>query len=157
ETLAGCGRCDVCRALGEEGADVDAETATQLVRKALSGVARVQGRFGLQTALKLVHGDGDPRLERAGLTRFQTFGNLREYPQSWPLALLRRCVTAGGVSFTGGDRPVVVLPEEGRAVMKGARPARLLLPPMALRRRGSAARGRTLPSSTARSGRMAAV
>jgi ATP-dependent DNA helicase RecQ len=33
------------------------------------------------------------------------------------------------VDFHGGDRPVVVLTDEGRAVMRGDRPARLLLPP----------------------------
>jgi ATP-dependent DNA helicase RecQ len=129
ETLDGCGRCDVCRALGQGSASMDQEAATLLVRKALSGVARVHGRFGLQTAAKLVHGDADPRLERAGLTRVVTFGNLREHPADWLLALIRRCVTAGWVGFTGGDRPVVVLTEDGRAVMKGERPARLLLPP----------------------------
>ncbi len=57
ETLAGCGRCDVCLALGDDRADLDAETATLLVRKALSGVARVHERFGLQTVVKLVHGE----------------------------------------------------------------------------------------------------
>jgi len=45
------------------------------------------------------------------------------------IALLRRCVSAGWVSFEGVDRPVVTLTEDGRAVMKGERPARLLLPP----------------------------
>jgi ATP-dependent DNA helicase RecQ len=128
ETLAGCGRCDVCRALSGADERVDAETVSLIVRKALSGAARVHGRFGLQTAVRLVHGDADPRLERAGLTRVQTFGNLREHASEWLLALFRRCITAGWVSFTGGDRPVVVLTEEGRAVMKGQRPARLLLP-----------------------------
>src|SRR5262245_24720090 len=139
ETLAGCGRCDVCLALGHtDGGDFDAETATLIVRKALSGAARVHGRFGLGQAVKLVHGDADPRLERAGLTRVQTWGNLREHPEAWLLALMRRCVTAGWVSFTGGDRPVVVLTEEGRAVMKGERPARLLLPPLGRGRAGRA-------------------
>ena len=128
ETLDGCGRCDVCRALSGAGERVDSETATLIVRKALSGAARVHGRFGLQTAVKLVHGDADPRLERAGLTRVQTFGNLREHASEWLLALFRRCITAGWISFTGGERPVVVLTEDGRAVMKGERPARLLLP-----------------------------
>ncbi len=131
ETLDGCGRCDVCRALGRDGESVDSETASLIVRKALSGAARVHGRFGLQTAVKLVHGEADPRLERAGLTRVPTFGNLREHPAEWLLALFRRCVTAGWVSFTGGERPVVVLTEDGRAVMKGERPARLLLPVLA--------------------------
>jgi len=129
ETLAGCGRCDVCLALEEKPEAGDPERVTLIVRKALSGVARVHGRFGLQLAVKLVHGDTDERLERAGLTKVQTFGNLRDQPAPWLIALLRRCVSAGWVSFEGADRPVVTLTEDGRAVMKGERPARLLLPP----------------------------
>ena len=133
ETLAGCGRCDVCRGLEAEGEAGDPERVTLIVRKALSGVARVHGRFGLQTAVKLIQGEGDERIERAGLTRVPTFGNLKEHPGPWLLALLRRCVSAGWVSFTGLERPVVVLTDEGRAVMKGERPARLLLPPLTRR------------------------
>src|SRR5262249_40870780 len=89
-----------------------------------------------------------------------TFGNLKEHPESWLLALLRRCVTAGWVSFAGRDHPVVVLTEEGRAVMKGARPVRLLLPPhrpggraaatpAAARRAGAAAPSGTRGAGTA--------
>jgi ATP-dependent DNA helicase RecQ len=133
ETLAGCGRCDVCRGLEAEGEAGDPERVTLIVRKALSGVARVHGRFGLQTVVKLIQGEPDERLERAGLTRVPTFGNLKEHSGPWLLALLRRCVSAGWVSFTGRDRPVVVLTDEGRAVMKGERPARLLLPPLTRR------------------------
>ncbi len=129
ETLDGCGRCDVCRALEGAPEEEDAERTTLIVRKALSGVARVHDRFGLQTVVKLVHGEPDERLERAGLTRVPTHGNLKEHPEAWILALLRRCVSAGWVSFSGRERPVVVLTEEGRAVMKGERPVRLLLPP----------------------------
>jgi len=147
ETLHGCGRCDVCVALaaggGEGAGEHDAEAATLIVRKALSGVARVHGRFGLATAVKLIRGEGEPRLEQAGLTRVPTFGNLRDHGEAWLVAVLRRCVAAGWVSFTGGDRPVVVLTDEGRAVMKGERPARLLLPPAAgprATRRGDGAR-----------------
>ena len=134
ETLHGCGRCDVCRALGDDAPVQDPEAATLLVRKALSGVARVHGRFGLQTAVALIHGDADERLERARLSSTPTFGNLREHPREWLTRLLRRCVTAGWVSFTGADRPVVTLTEEGRAVMKGDHPARLLLPSAAVER-----------------------
>jgi ATP-dependent DNA helicase RecQ len=136
ETLAGCGRCDVCLALSEAPETDDPERVTLIVRKALSGVARVHGRFGLQLAVKLIHGDADERLERAGLTKVQTFGNLKDQPPPWLVALLRRCVSAGWVSFAGVDRPVVTLTEEGRAVMKGQRPARLLLPPATRRATG---------------------
>ena len=99
-----------------------------IVRKALSGVARVHGRFGLQLAVKLIRGERDERLERAGLTTVKTFGNLQEHAAPWLVALLRRCVSAGWVSFAGVDRPVVTLTDDGRAVMRGERPARLLLP-----------------------------
>ena len=131
ETLAGCGRCDVCLALGEDPEAGDPERVTLIVRKALSGVARVSGRFGLQLAVRLIRGEPDERLERAGLTGVKTFGNLKEHAAPWLVALLRRCVSAGWVSFAGVDRPVVTLTDEGRAVMRGERPARLLLPPEA--------------------------
>ncbi|MBI2217283.1 MAG: ATP-dependent DNA helicase RecQ [Candidatus Rokubacteria bacterium] len=130
ETLAGCGRCDVCQALAHGDQAQDPDTVTLVVRKALSGVARVHERFGLGMVLKLIRGEDDPRLQRAGLTRVPTFGNLREHPDDWLLRVLRRCVAAGWVSFSGGDRPVVLLTAEGRAVMKGTTPARILLPPL---------------------------
>jgi ATP-dependent DNA helicase RecQ len=146
ETLDGCGHCDVCQALQHD--DSDAEEVSLLVRKALSAVARAHRQFGLQAVVKLLRGEPDPRLARAGLDRTPTFGALREHPEAWLLRLLRRCVTAGWVDFTGGDRPVVVLTDAGRAVMKAERPARLLLPA-----RGRAAKA---PASPGRGARTAA-
>ncbi len=134
ETLAGCGRCDVC--LGLAASVADEEERTLLVRKALSGVARIHGRFGLMAAVKLLRGAEDERLERAGLQRTSTFGVLSEHAEEWLQRLLRRCVTAGWVEFEGGDRPVAVLTEEGIAVMRAERPARLLLPAIDLGRPG---------------------
>ncbi len=136
ETLAGCGRCDVCQTLTQGDGVQDPDATTLLVRKALSGVARVHERFGLGMVVKLVRGVDDPRLEAAGLTHVPTFGNLREHSEEWLLRLLRRCVGAGWVSFSGGDRPVVLLTDDGRAVMKGTRPPRILLPPLQRRAPG---------------------
>ena len=135
ETLSGCGRCDVCRALAHGGADDDEAEVTLVVRKALSGVARVQGHLGMHAVVQLLRGVHDERLARAGLEKTTTFGVLAEHPEEWLLKLLRRCVTAGWVEFSAGDRPVVRLSESGRAVMKAERPARLLLPPAGRRDR----------------------
>jgi ATP-dependent DNA helicase RecQ len=129
ETLAGCGICDVCEALGESRSGQDPEDAALIVRKALSGVARVHGRFGMTAAVQLVRGVADDRLVRSGLDQTTTFGALRECGDEWLMRLLRRLVTAGWIEFSTGDRPVVRLTEAGRAVMKGERPARVLLPP----------------------------
>jgi ATP-dependent DNA helicase RecQ len=126
ETLAGCGRCDVCREIG--GEQVGDEETSLMVRKALSAVARVDRRYGLTAAVKLLAGLPDPRLARAGLDRTPTFGALREHSEPWLTQLLRRCVTAGWVDFTPGEKPIVLLTSSGRAVMKGDRPARLVLP-----------------------------
>jgi ATP-dependent DNA helicase RecQ len=126
ETLGGCGVCDVCRSLG--GEEADPETTALVVRKALSAIARIHGRFGLGLAAKLLRGTEDERLERSGLDRTPTFGALAERTDDWLARLLRRCVTAGWVDFEGGDRPVVLLTDSGHAVMRGDRAARLILP-----------------------------
>ncbi len=149
ETLAGCGICDVCETLGESRSGHDPEEVSLIVRKALSGVARVHGRFGMTAAVQLVRGSADERLLRAGLDQTTTFGVLREHTEEWLLRLMRRLVVAGWVEFSTGDRPVVRLTEAGRAVMKAERDARLLLPPRgrlasataAARRRGRGATG----------------
>jgi ATP-dependent DNA helicase RecQ len=127
----GCGHCDVCESLAEPADETD---VTLVVRKALSGVARVHNRFGINVAAKLLRGVEDERLEWSGLRRVPTFGALADRKEEWIVRLLRRCVTAGWVDFTGGDRPLAVLTEGGREVMHGRRSARLLLPPAASRR-----------------------
>lgn len=158
ETLQGCGHCDVCRSLSEADVGASEEETSLTVRKALSAVARVRGRFGLQLVARLLRGAADPRLERSGLDRIPTFGCLAEHSDDWLLRLLRRCVVAGWVDFSGGDRPVVMLTAAGRAVMKGERPARLVLPPRLLRSstgRGHAGAGREPGSTPGRARRSA--
>jgi ATP-dependent DNA helicase RecQ len=143
ETLAGCGRCDVCTDLDEDEADDDVAETTLIVRKALSAVARIHRRFGLTAAVKLLAGAADPRIERAGLDRTPTFGALQGHPEEWLTRLLRRCVSAGFVDFTSGERPMLQLTGAGRAVMKGERPARLVLPRAHSRGVSSPAAGRS--------------
>ncbi len=133
ETLSGCGNCDVCRSLDDEDA-ADPEEVTLMVRKALSGVARVHRRFGLHAAVKLLRGVDDPRLARSRLDQTRTFGILSDRSDEWVTRLLRRCLTAGFVDFHGREHPVVVLTSQGQAVMKGQQPARILLPPDGLGR-----------------------
>ena len=141
EALAGCGHCDVCDRLDAPEA-ADPAQVSELVRKGLSGIARVHRRFGLRAAVQLLRGQRDPRLERSGLDRTRTFGVLADHSEEWLLRLLQRCVVAGWVSFDGEERPVVLLTATGRAVMRGERPARIVLPEAVIARapgaRGSA-------------------
>jgi len=140
ETLSGCGNCDNCSALGEPEEADQGETAT-IVRKALSAVARTHARFGIQAAVKLLAGVADPRLERSGLHQSRTFGALKEKNEEWLMALLRRCVTAGWVDFTPGERPMVLLTPAGKTVLFATGPVRLLLPPEQIASRDTASHG----------------
>ncbi|MEE9382639.1 MAG: ATP-dependent DNA helicase RecQ [Nannocystaceae bacterium] len=126
EVLGGCGRCDACQTLASEGRD-DAAVSL-IVRKALSAVARVNGRFGMMAVVKLLLGQVDPRLTRVGLDRTRTFGALAGEAERWVTRLLGRCITAGWVEISHDSRPVVSLSRGGIAVMKGESPVRLLLP-----------------------------
>jgi len=138
ETLAGCGICDVCErlAVGSDHDEFSLQDATEIVRKALSGVARAHVRFGLGAVVKLLRGEQDERLARSGLARVSTFGVLSGFDGEWLLRVLRRCVTAGYVGFSGAERPVVHLTESGAQVMRGALPPRLVLPPLRRERAG---------------------
>jgi ATP-dependent DNA helicase RecQ len=109
-----CGRCDVCLELEDDSTQAD--EITLIVRKALSAVARING-------------DTDLKLERMGLTQVTTFGILKDRQLPWLVSLLRRCVTAGWVAFSGGDRPVLFLTQKGHDVMMGKSSVRLRLPP----------------------------
>jgi ATP-dependent DNA helicase RecQ len=139
ETLAGCGRCDVCLALADVGEDASADETALVVRKALSAVARIHGRFGLGAAVALLRGDADERLQRARLDQTKTFGALADRSEEWLWRLLRRCITPGWIDFEGSERPVALLTAEGAEVMRGDRPAKLLLPSAARRGSGAAA------------------
>lgn len=141
EALSGCGHCDVCESLTEPDARDEAER-TEIVRKALSGVARVSGRFGMRAAVSLLRGVADPRLARSGLDGTSTFGVLADHPEEWLMRLLQRCVSAGWVGFRGEDRPIVEITATGREVMWAKRPARILLPPARTRPEARGGRSR---------------
>lgn len=130
ETLGGCGRCDVCLELAHHSTITEKQTenAQVIVRKVLSATARVHNRFGLQVAINLLRGTADSRLEWSGLAKTPTFATLREYPEDWLRRVFRRCMTAGWIDFTSGNRPFLVLTRSGHLVMTGKTPAHILLP-----------------------------
>jgi len=133
ETLGGCGHCDVCERLEQRGDEAASRVASDkealLVRKALAGVARNQGRAGLTAVSEMLHGTDNERLRRLGLTELSTHGLLKDHPKAWVLALLRRTVTAGLVDLTTGEFPIPYLTGPGIATMKGEEPVRVLAPP----------------------------
>lgn len=130
ETLGGCGHCDVCVALDDAGTTDDAtsEETTLVVKKALSAVARAQKRAGLGAIGEMLRGVSSERMRKFGFSDLSTFGLLRDRSEAWVAALLRSLLSAGWIDLTPTEHPVPYVTRPGADVMKGAQPARIVLP-----------------------------
>jgi ATP-dependent DNA helicase RecQ len=132
ELLGGCGHCDVCQALDgaeDETPRVGESEATKLiVQKALSGVARARERGGLVAVAEMLRGADSEKMRRFRFNELSTFGLLKEYGEDWVVALLRAMIAAGWIDLTATDHPVPFLTRSGVDVMRGAAPARIVLP-----------------------------
>ena len=82
------------------------------MRKALSGVARAQGRAGLTAIAKMLHGEADAQITRMRLDRLSTHGLFAEHTLAWVRALLRRLISGGPRGHHHGPLPDAV-PHQG--------------------------------------------
>jgi ATP-dependent DNA helicase RecQ len=124
-------QCDVCRR-GTRCASTSMcpRARLTLVRQLLSGVARVNGRFGIKAAAELLAGVENERSQRGGFAQTKTFGLLKVRSLKQIGRMLDRVLEAGlARQFDpyGNFRPVVELTPRGVKVMRGeAKPPALL-------------------------------
>jgi len=126
ETLKGegCHACDVCQARAAESGEPAPTAAPIMAVKVLSGIARLNGRFGLAMAAKVLTGSKDRMVLQFGLQRLSTYGLLSEYTQDqvqqWIKELISQgCVVSRRTSIGEKIYPVLELTSRGRAVMTG--------------------------------------
>jgi ATP-dependent DNA helicase RecQ len=117
-----CGGCDVCRGSGERPKGAE-ESDPLLGVKILSGVARLRGRFGQGTAVKMLTGSRDKNLEKFGLDRLSTYGLLADYAQEqvdkWVQELTAKGLIKQERAVLGEKNyPVLVLTPEGKEAMR---------------------------------------
>ena len=116
-------QCDVCRGMLVEG-DIT-EDVTLLVRQLLSGVARMNGKFGLIAVAEVLAGLASERTQRWRLDQLTVFGLLSKHPSKTIIAMLHRVVEAGLARLRdpeGLRRPVIELTPQGMKVMKAETP-----------------------------------
>ncbi|HKQ61572.1 MAG TPA: ATP-dependent DNA helicase RecQ [Candidatus Polarisedimenticolaceae bacterium] len=128
-----CGTCDVClgwrRGAGRALDDAEFER----VRIALSAVARLSGRFGVERVAQVLAGSQTRELLERHLDRLPTYGKLAELSLDDVKNLLGVLADAGLIERRGieGGRPgafVLALSAEGVAVMRGELRPELPLP-----------------------------
>jgi ATP-dependent DNA helicase RecQ len=122
-----CGCCDVCRdAVGGESRPPSAEEAI-IVRKALSGVARMsrrtadgwEGRYGRGRIVQMLSGSRSQEIFNGGLDQLSTYGILKEKGLGYLNALMRSLADAGLVLTVNGEYPLLTLTPLGDSVMQG--------------------------------------
>ncbi len=122
-----CGSCDVCR---EEGAgDARPPTGEEdlIVRKTLSGVARMsrrtkngwEARFGRGRIVQMLAGSKSQEIITARLDQLTTYGILREKGAGYLNSLMRSMADAGLVQTIAGEYPLMTLTPLGDKVMRG--------------------------------------
>jgi ATP-dependent DNA helicase RecQ len=123
---ARCGNCDIC--LETAGpARPPTEDEALIVRKALSGVARMsakidggwQPRFGRGRIVQTLVGSRSQEILSAQLDRLSTHGLLKSEGVAYLNQLLRELQDSGMLISSGGDYPMVTLTRLGDEVMKG--------------------------------------
>lgn len=119
-------RCDVCqRGEADDRMLVVSDEAVMLIRQVLSGVARLNGRFGIGAVAELLTGGESERSTKLGWPQWSTYGLLKAHPQKTVVGWLHRLLEAGLIRQVDPDRtfrPVLELTESGAAVMKAQRP-----------------------------------
>ncbi|HDR14607.1 MAG TPA: ATP-dependent DNA helicase RecQ [Desulfobacteraceae bacterium] len=128
-TEENCGACDRCldgEAKSTESSPRSPRVDPIVAVKILSGVARLNGRYGASTAARVLVGSTGKKLKSAGLHRLSTFGILKKYTETQVLTWLKELETQGCVltrqhRSPGRSYPLIELTEVGRAVMTGQR------------------------------------
>jgi ATP-dependent DNA helicase RecQ len=123
---ARCGNCDIC--LETAGpARGPTEEEVLIVRKALSGVARMsvkiggrwQPRFGRGRIVQTLVGSRSQEIMQAQLDRLSTYGLLKSEGVAYVNQLMRELQDAGMLISSGGQYPMMTLTPRGDEVMKG--------------------------------------
>lgn len=128
ENAGVCGSCDVCREGGAGESRPPTAEEEMLVRKALSGVARMsrrnsegawEGRFGRGRIVQMLSGSRSQEVITAGLDKLSTYGILREKGAGYLNGLMRSLAEGGLVYTQTGEFPLLTLTPLGDQVMRG--------------------------------------
>src|SRR5438270_12342534 len=126
EDPARCGNCDICLETAGPARAPGADEAL-IVRKALSGVARMSGRgsegweprFGRGRIVQTLVGSRSREIIQARLDQLSTYGLLQSEGVAYLNQLLRELQDVGMLISSGGQYPMVTLTQLGDEVMKG--------------------------------------
>ena len=132
-----CGTCDVCiNSFGGDAREPSSDDELMIVRKALSGVARMsrkrgaqwEGAFGRGRIVQMLMGSKSQEIKRVRLDSLSTYGMLKSCGTAYLNELFRSMHDAGLVFTQRGEFPLLTLTPRGEKVMLGKSSCRLVWP-----------------------------
>jgi ATP-dependent DNA helicase RecQ len=131
-----CGTCDVCRDEGSGVSRPPTEEEMMIVRKTLSGVARMsrrtatgwEARYGRGRIIQMLAGSKSQEIIGGGLDKLTTYGILKDKGTGYLNSLMRSLTDAGLVITVTGEFPLLTLTARGDKVMRGASSFQLVWP-----------------------------
>ncbi len=121
--VTNCAACDIC--LGDTE---PVEDAVVIAQKILSGVARVQERFGVNHVVSVLRGDNTEKIRSMGHDKLTTYGLLREHAKTEVRDWIYQLISQNVLKQEGDEYPILKLNEASWEVMKKQRTVRLLKP-----------------------------
>ncbi|MGD0652062.1 MAG: RecQ family ATP-dependent DNA helicase [Verrucomicrobiia bacterium] len=134
EAAEHCSVCDNCLAHVTAAARLPTEEEIVIIQKALSCVARVNGRFGRARVAQTLVGSRSKDVVDARLDRLSTYGLLLDVGADYVWSLLDTLIRAGCVALSSGKYPTLSLTELGGDVMRRKKNITLPLPDLPTKR-----------------------
>lgn len=137
ETSPGiCGSCDRCQAAGGSEFREPTEEESLIVRKTLSGVARMsrktregwEGRYGKGRVVQMLVGSRSREVLNARLDELTTYGLMKDIGTAYLNALFREMQEIGLVRISVGEYPLITLSSKGEDVMHARSSFRMRFP-----------------------------
>ena len=129
-----CSVCDNCLAHSHHTKALPTEEEIVIVQKALSCVARLNGRFGRGRIVQTLVGSRAKEVLDAGLDELSTYGLLAEVGSDYVWALLSELIKVGCVEVSDGEFPKLSLTALGGDLMRRKTTISLTMPAQEVRK-----------------------
>src|ERR1051326_4702192 len=123
-----CNVCDNCLSHVSTSMRVPNEEETVIIQKALSCIARVNGRFGRGRIAQALVGSRSKEVIDVGLDRLSTYGLLADLGTDYVWSLLDSLIRARCIEVSGGQYPTLSLTELGGEGMRKQKTIPIALP-----------------------------
>ncbi len=138
-----CPICDNCLARAQTTARMPSEEEIVIIQKALSCVARVNGRFGRSRIAQTLVGSRSKEVLDAKLDELPTHGMLSDLGPDYVWSLLNALIQAGCIEVSSGEYPTLALTELGGEVMRRKKNIPLVMPSREMAKKAKSSRSKS--------------